>query len=333
MRTHRTISCRDKILAGVAVAAVLLLAVCGGAVLQKWQDSLHTHTATPDQTQDRKLLEYQGHTYAAREGIEAYLFMGIDTEGPVQTQPGYMNGGQADVQLLVVVDRPQRTWQLLQINRDSMVEVPVLGVDGTEVGMEVQQIALAHSYGDGGEKSCENNVAAVSRLLNGQKVNGYLALNMDAVSVLTDMVGGVQVTVLDDFTHIDASMEQGKQMVLSGAQAMAYVRGRQGVGDETNVSRMARQEQYLLGLYQRLGELSPEDCLEIWDGMEQYVVTDGSDQWLALAQRLREYTRLEPITIAGEMELDEQGMAAYWLDEDSLWQTIIQLFYQQVPQD
>ena len=65
MRTHRTISCRDKILAGVAVAAVLLLAACGGAVLQKWQDSLHTHTAAPDQTQDRKLLDYQGNTYVA----------------------------------------------------------------------------------------------------------------------------------------------------------------------------------------------------------------------------------------------------------------------------
>lgn len=333
MKIPRTISRKDKVQAVSVIAAMLLVITCGGWLLQRWQDRYDSQSISLDEMQNRKTLEYQGETYAIRDGVETYLFMGIDVEGPVQAQMGYMNGGQADVQLLVVIDRLNRTWQLLQINRDSMVEVPILGVDGEEVGMEVQQIALAHTYGDGLDRSCENNVAAVSRLLNGQKINGYMALNMDAVSVLTDMVGGVQVTVLDDFTHVDDSLKQGRQVTLSGEQAMAYVRGRQGVGDETNLSRMVRQEQYMDGLYQRLRELSPEDYLEIFGTVEQYVVTDGSDDWLTLAQLMREYTRLEPLTIAGESGLDEQGTVAYWLDEDSRWQTIIQLFYQRVTQE
>lgn len=333
MRIPRTISRKDKVQAVSVIAAMLLVITCGGWLLQRWQDRYDSQSISLDEMQNRKTLEYQGETYAIRDGVETYLFMGIDVEGPVQAQMGYMNGGQADVQLLVVIDRLNRTWQLLQINRDSMVEVPILGVDGEEVGMEVQQIALAHTYGDGLDRSCENNVAAVSRLLNGQKINGYMALNMDAVSVLTDMVGGVQVTVLDDFTHVDDSLKQGRQVTLSGEQAMAYVRGHQGVGDETNLSRMVRQEQYMDGLYQRLRELSPEDYIEIFETVQQYVVTDGSDDWLTLAQLMREYTRLEPLTIAGESGLDEQGTVAYWLDEDSRWQTIIQLFYQRVTQE
>lgn len=333
MKIPRTISRKDKVQAVSVIAAMLLVITCGGWLLQRWQDRYDSQSISLDEMQNRKTLEYQGETYAIRDGVETYLFMGIDVEGPVQAQMGYMNGGQADVQLLVVIDRLNRTWQLLQINRDSMVEVPILGVNGEEVGMEVQQIALAHTYGDGLDRSCENNVAAVSRLLNGQKINGYMALNMDAVSVLTDMVGGVQVTVLDDFTHVDDSLKQGRQVTLSGEQAMAYVRGRQGVGDETNLSRMVRQEQYMDGLYQRLRELSPEDYLEIFETVEQYVVTDGSDDWLTLAQLMREYTRLEPLTIAGESGLDEQGTVAYWLDEDSRWQTIIQLFYQRITQE
>ena len=333
MKIHRTISRKDKVQAVFVIAAMLLVITCGGWLLQRWQERYNSQSISLDEKQNRKTLEYQGKTYAIRDGVETYLFMGIDVEGPAQAQMGYMNGRQADVQLLVVIDRLNRTWQLLQINRDSMVEVPVLGVDGEEVGMEVQQIALAHTYGDGLDRSCENNVAAVSRLLNGQKINGYMALNMDAVSVLTDMVGGVQVTVLDDFTHVDDSLKQGRQVTLSGEQAMAYVRGRQGVGDETNLSRMVRQVQYMDGLYQRLRELSPEDYLEIFGTVEQYVVTDGSDDWLTLAQLMREYTRLEPLTIAGESGLDEQGTVAYWLDEDSRWQTIIQLFYQRVTQE
>lgn len=333
MKIPRTISRKDKVQAVSVIAAMLLVITCGGWLLQRWQDRYDSQSISLDEMQNRKTLEYQGETYAIRDGVETYLFMGIDVEGPVQAQMGYMNGGQADVQLLVVIDRLNRTWQLLQINRDSMVEVPILGVDGEEVGMEVQQIALAHTYGDGLDRSCGNNVAAVSRLLNGQKINGYMALNMDAVSVLTDMVGGVQVTVLDDFTHVDDSLKQGRQVTLSGEQAMAYVRGRQGVGDETNLSRMVRQEQYMDGLYQRLRELSPEDYLEIFETVQQYVVTDESDDWLTLAQLMREYARLEPLTIAGESGLDEQGTVAYWLDEDSRWQTIIQLFYQRVTQE
>ena len=333
MKIPRTISRKDKVQAVSVIAAMLLVITCGGWLLQRWQDRYDSQSISLDEMQNRKTLEYQGETYAIRDGVETYLFMGIDVEGPVQAQMGYMNGGQADVQLLVVIDRLNRTWQLLQINRDSMVEVPILGVDGEEVGMEVQQIALAHNYGDGLDRSCGNNVAAVSRLLNGQKINGYMALNMDAVSVLTDMVGGVQVTVLDDFTHVDDSLKQGRQVTLSGEQAMAYVRGRQGVGDETNLSRMVRQEQYMDGLYQRLRELSPEDYLEIFETVQQYVVTDESDDWLTLAQLMREYTRLESLTIAGESGLDEQGTVAYWLDEDSRWQTIIQLFYQRVTQE
>lgn len=331
MKTRRTISQKDMIGAVAVVVAVILLIVGCVVVLQRWQEHQRTQTTSAGQD-NRKTLDYQGTTYVARDGVDAYLFMGIDVEGAVKENKGYIGGGQADVQLLLVVDRFHATWQVLQINRDSMVQVPVLGVTGTEVGSEYQQISLAHSYGDGLESSCENNVTAVSRLLNNQYVNGYLSLNMDAISILNDAVGGVEVTVLDDFSHTDASLVKGKTVTLSGKQALVYVRGRQGVGDETNLSRMARQKQYLEGLYQKVANLSASAAVEAFQAVEDYMVTNMGDQWLKLMDRLKEYTKLEPLSIDGENYLDEQGSAAYRLNEDSLQQVMIQLFYEPVSQ-
>lgn len=327
MRTRRTISRKDKMRA-VALIVLLLVVVAGALVaLQRWQDWQQMQT-TPSTTEHRKTLEYNGETYVAREGIETYLFMGIDVEGPAKGNKSYIGGGQADVQLLLVVDRYNQTWQVLQINRDSMVEVPVLGVTGVEVGTEYQQIALAHSYGDGLESSCKNNVKAVSRLFNDQVVNGYLSLNMDAISIVNDMVGGVEVTVLDDFSQTEIGLEKGDTVTLTGAQALAYVRGRQGVGDETNLSRMARQEQYLDALYQKMTDLSSGTALQTFQAVEDYMVTNMGDQWLKLMDRMETYEKLEPLTIDGENYLDEQGAMAYRLNEDSLQKVMIQLFYQ-----
>lgn len=331
MRTRRSISKKDMIRAVIAVVALILLIVGCLVVLQRWQEYQRTQTTSVSQD-NRKTLEYQGTIYAARDGVDTYLFMGIDVEGPAKGNKGYIGGGQADVQLLLVVDRFNGTWQVLQINRDSMVQVPVLGVTGTEVGTEYQQIALAHSYGDGLETSCENNVTAVSRLFNNQYINGYMSLNMDAISILNDAVGGVEVTLLDDFSDTDSSLVKGKTVTLSGDQAMAYVRGRQGVGDETNLSRMARQQQYLDGLYQKVTGLSTGAAVEAFQSVEDYMVTNMGDQWLKLMDRLKEYTKLEPLSIDGENYLDEQGSTAYRLNEESLQQVMIQLFYEPISQ-
>ena len=326
MKINQTVSRKDKVKAVILVVVVLTVVSFGIFALQRWQEYQQMQT-TPAED-NRKTVEYQGTTYVAREGIESYLFMGIDVEGPAKSNKSYIGGGQADVQLLLVVDRFNRTWQVLQINRDSMVEVPALGVNGTEVGTEYQQIALAHSYGDGLEHSCENNVNAVSRMFQNQTIHGYLALNMDAISIINDQIGGVEVTLLDDFSHVDSTMVKGETITLTGNQALMYVRGRQGVGDETNLSRMARQEQYLNALYSKLAGLSTDVAVKTFQAVDDYMVTDMNDQWLKLMDRLEEYTKLEPLAIDGENYLDEQGSTAYELDEDSLKQVMIQLFYE-----
>lgn len=47
------------------------------------------------------------------------------------------------------------------------------------------------------KKSCDLMETAVSGLLNGIPIHGYSAVNMDSISVITDLVGGVEITVPD----------------------------------------------------------------------------------------------------------------------------------------
>ena len=100
-----------------------------------------------------------------------------------------------------------------------MTDVNVYSDLGNFIGTEKLQLCLAYTYGDGKEKSCENTVRAVSRLFYGMPVAAYAALDLDAIAVLTDAVGGVEVTVTKDLTIQDPSLKEGERKVLTGEQA------------------------------------------------------------------------------------------------------------------
>lgn len=328
---HHHIHRSDGIKAAAVVAVVVLALVAMAWGLDRWQNSQAVPASTqtePTETEQNDIT-YNGVTYTRRPQLETYLLMGIDVEGPAKGNKSYSGGGQADVQLLLVVDNTNQTWQVLQINRDSMVEVQVLGMTGEVLQTQTAQIATAHAYGDGTERSCRNAVAAVSNMLGGKTIDGYVALNMDAVAILNDMVGGVPVTITSDFTDIDPSLQEGETITLQGQQALVFVRSRKGVDDETNLSRMERQRQYLAALEEKMAQQDEEFVIRAYDAVSDYMVTDlGSGTVAELGEKMKTYEELPFLTIAGESGTDEEGSATYTLDQDSLQQAIVSLFYE-----
>lgn len=126
---HHHIHRSDGIKAAAVVAVVVLALVAMAWGLDRWQNSQAVPASTqtePTETEQNDIT-YNGVTYTRRPQLETYLLMGIDVEGPAKGNKSYSGGGQADMQLLLVLDNANQTWQVLQINRDSMVEVQVLG--------------------------------------------------------------------------------------------------------------------------------------------------------------------------------------------------------------
>lgn len=277
-----------------------------------------------------KPISLNGKTYIPKKNVSSYLLMGIDHEGEVTEHSSYF-GGQADTLLLVVVDREQKEYSLLQINRDTMCMVDFVGSDGTPIGERKQmQIALAYALGSGLEDSCENTVRAVSTLLYGVPISGYAALNMDAMPILNDAVGGVTVTIEDDFSESDSSLVLGETITLDGQQAYNYLRGRMAVGDGENTSRMRRQRTYMTAFLKKAQrQLAADKSLatSLYTELEPYMVTDLSGKDVSTLLETSQYYSYQGITTPEGTIGTDGTFVTFQPDEEALRQLVLDMFY------
>jgi LCP family protein required for cell wall assembly len=207
--------------------------------------------------------------------------------------------------------------------------MPILGIGGKKAGTAFQQLALSHTYGSGLEDSCANTRETVSNFLYGLQIDYYLSLNMDAIALLNDAVGGVTVTVTDDFSQIDPSIVKG-EVTLTGQQAITFVRGRGGVGDQLNVSRMERQKEYMGGFmkaFKAKQDAGIEFLVSSYEEAMPYMVTDCSLTVLEdITRRYGDYPIVEIVSPEGENQKGETYME-YYVDEQKLDELILRLFY------
>lgn len=321
---------RKTILKITTVILVLVLLFSTGMFVISIFERYNSQYPQPGQpAEPENELTYNGKDYVLRDGIETLLILGLDTYSE-ETPESYNNNKQADFILLLVMDTENNTCKGIHINRDTITDMNVLGVAGDRIGTVRQQIALSHTYGNGREVSCRNTADAVSGLL-GIKVDHYLSVTMDAVPVYNDLVGGVTLEVLDDFSSVDPTMKKGETVTLTGERALTYVRARKGLEDPSNQRRMARQKQYLEALYDR-----SHRCVQEQEGfvskaaltMADYMVSDCSGN--KLEQMMTRFAENKPEAILspdGELVEGERFMEFY-PDEDDLLRTVIECFYE-----
>ncbi|MBO5213245.1 MAG: LCP family protein [Clostridia bacterium] len=321
---------RKKLLLGAFVALLLVFLVASALLVLKIWEGNQGHYSDPN-PEDHVFI-YDGKEYLPKENVETFLILGLDKyERDIPELDSYNNDRQADFLLLFVFDNDAKTVSAIHVNRDTMANINVLGVAGNPVDSVTKQIALAHTYGNGREVSCRNTADSVSDLLLGAKVNHYLSLTMDSVPVFNDLVGGVEVTVLDDFTGIDDTLIKGEKITLMGEQALRYVRTRYGLEDNTNSTRMARQQQYFNALYDRFLQCVEKDEEFLIDAsleMSDYIVSDRSvTQMQDLANKFKEYEYIGIRQIDGESRKGEEFIEFYPYST-SVQKIVSELFYE-----
>jgi anionic cell wall polymer biosynthesis LytR-Cps2A-Psr (LCP) family protein len=326
-----TLSEKKKIIKKVSFVAIVLIAAAAILVaVIKLSDRNETVSQAKTESVEG-LIDVDGVSYVPKKNIETYLFMGIDNRDKVEATDDYEGAGRCDVIMLMVRDRTEGTYQTLTLDRNTMVEQKSLKPDGEVIGSSVAQLSLAHENGDGLESSCENVVDAVSGLLGGQKIDGYAAVNMGAIGIINNLAGGVTVTIEDDFSQVDPTMIMGSTITLSDEQAYNFVSGRMGVGDESNTQRMKRQAAYEKGLKENLMTLCSQDNtypLTIYEALGDYMVTNiTSQKFSKLALLVLKDKDNGSLRIDGTETIDNLGFIEVNLDEDSLQQVILQLFY------
>lgn len=313
------------------ISVVLLLCFLAAAVLlflKLWEQG---QGKFPESDLQEDVFIYNGTEYVPKDNIDTFLILGLDKyERDDSVLDSYNNDKQADFLMLFVFDNEAKTVSAVHINRDTMTSVNILGVAGNQIDTITKQIALAHTYGNGRDVSCRNTADAVSDLLLGIKVEHYMSLTMDAVPVFNDLVGGVEVTVLEDFTGIDDSLVKGETVTLMGEQALNYVRTRYGLEDSTNSTRMERQQQYVNALYQKFFKCIEEDEEFLVDAsvkMSDYIISDRSvTQMQELAKKFKEYQFSGIHDIDGESKMGEEFMEFY-PNETAIKKIVAELFY------
>lgn len=328
MNRRRRIRREDIQKALIALSVLFLLVGAGGFFISRWENARYATSGGAADVQSESVFSQEtitvdGVTYKKNNKIRTYLIMGADNDNEPVT---HEHGGQADMQVLLVVDDGNKTWRLMPIDRDTIVQMDVYDENYNYLGFTYAQLTLVHAYRSW-EDGAKETVKTVSNMLGGQKINGYLSTNMDSIAVVNDALGGVPVTITTDFTEIDDSLPLGEEVTLTGEQAVTFVRSRMTVDDGTNESRMKRQEAYFNGLVAKIRELTNGEVLEIYDKLVSNSVTNiGSGDFVELAEMTREYERLDNIQIEGEHEIVGRYMQ-FHMDEDSVNRVILELFY------
>lgn len=290
---------------------------------------------------DEDWIGYNGKVYQYNEDIMTFLIMGIDQSGEVKLQEEGTDGGQADAIFLAVLNPHTHSMKLIGINRDTMTDVDVYSYFGNYVNTTTQQIALQHSYGDGGAKSAEYMVKAVSNLMFQLPISGYCAINMDAVSEINDAVGGVTLTCLEDISisgskyHKGISLKKDEEVHLEGDAAFWYVKWRDTKEFESARNRLARQKQYLSAFVDQAKAALKEDMtlpVTMLNQLSKYIITDlSANEITYLASEAVSYTfgSNDIYSLEGETKLGNLN-EEFYPDKDALNELIIEVFYEEV---
>lgn len=276
-----------------------------------------------------KTIVRDGVRYYPRQDINVILVMGINQPGPVSPEePNH--GNSADMLALVVFDEKAQQYTVLNLNRDTMLDMPELNEKGVEIGSVYAQLGYAHTFGTGMEDSCENTRKAVSNFLGGVTIDYYVSMNVDAISLLNDAVGGVTVNITEDFSAVDDSLPMGR-VKLQGRQAQTYVQSRWYVGDELNLSRIERQKQYMDGYIAAFREtVKTSDTgfvLNTYNSVASYLISDLPISTLTgMVERYIDYPLMGVISLEGENKI-VNNYCEFYPDEEKLEDLRLELFY------
>lgn len=333
--------------AKVAIIVVAILLVAGGgtalalrfmidqgaSAIREASNPEDIQTVEDASTDDKGLtVEYNGTTYRYNENIVSIVVMGYDRHADVSVTGA---AGQADAVMVVAFDTETGGMRVIGIPRDTMVDVDEK-VGDAFIGQDRMQLALSFSYGDGYGTSADNVVRAVSRILYNMPMNYFLALDMSGIGPLNDATGGVTLTPLA--TIPDTSIVEGVETTLYGYEAMRYVQYRDTSYLESSLDRQARQSQYLQAFFSQALSAAAGDptvLIGLYQTALEYGFTNlGASEFAYLASLLVEHgmDSLDVTTLAGTPSKGVQYVE-YELDQASVYQTVLDVFYTPVAEE
>lgn len=279
---------------------------------------------------------FDGKEYKRDRKVKGYVFIGVDdfseTRDVDSKTKSVGDTGRADTVIIMAHDSKKRTAQLVHVSRNTMCDIEVFDDDGKFKNHARAQLALQYSYGQGGKRSCRLMKSAVSKLLYNTKMNSYFALSLSGIKACTDAIGGIVITIPEDYTYIDPAFQKDATITMNGIQAEKYVRYRDLSVEGSNQQRIERQAQMLDAVINQLEEklktMSVKSMLNIYSKVSKYI--NSSLSFRKMKKISTSKFNREQITLPGTTTVGEDGFEEYNLDEHETKRIIVSLFYKPV---
>lgn len=284
-----------------------------------------------------RIVTMDGVKYREKPAVTTLLLAGIDKDEDSEAKEEtnlYRDGGQADFLMLIAFDHTDKKIHQLQFDRDTMVDIDILGIFGNEVGTRKEQLCLSHSFGKTQKDNAMYTVRAVKRLLDGLDIDSYYMIDYGAMKTINDMLGGVEVNIEYDMTSIHPEWTVGSHVTLHGKQAEEFVRARTTVGEGTNEERMVRQNEFMKNAVQKMKENIRDNTSfaeELLSALRPVSTTNMSDKSLAdEVLKSRDYDIMAIDHPAGTYTLGEDGFVEFHMEEGAAVQWVLNHLYTRV---
>ena len=181
------------------------------------------------------------------EGGFNMLIVGSDTRANQGAQFGKDDGVLNDVTMLVHVSKDQSNAVAVSIPRDMVVPIPACPKEngkGNYNSMSAQPINNTLAYGG---LAC---TVLTVEALTGLEIPFAALITFQGVIQMSTAVGGVPVCIngplVDRYSGIN--LPAAGTYTLAGADALAFLRSRHGVGDGSDLGRISSQQVFLSSL-------------------------------------------------------------------------------------
>lgn len=284
-----------------------------------------------DYESNGKIIYYKGHKYQFRPEIASILFMGIDNHKLVnQAMAG--QAGQADALYLFTYDTNNGKIKILSLNRDTITDIERYDANSKYYDTHKTQLCLAYAYGDGKKESADKQLIAVRRLLYNIPINTYYAIDLTAIKILNDDLGGIKVTPKYSFLNF----QKGIPVVLRGDQAEKYVRYRNITLLDDNLRRIECQKDYINQFSASIVPAVKKDYslpIKLYNDSSKYTVTNinVSDMTYLTSQLASTYSGFEMYSVPGKYkDVTKDASAQFYIDKTKLFETILKIFYKKI---
>ena len=282
---------------------------------------------------------------AAQRGDENFLLVGSDTRSGAAAEDGVgdesaVGGARSDTVMIAHIPKNRERAVVVSFPRDLEVTRPQCqGWDAktgdytNEQHPAEEQVKLNTAYQIGGPKC----VTKMVQELSGLAVNHFVGIDFHGFKGMVEAVEGVEVCVerpLKDDVLGTVVPEAGKNVKLTGDQALNFVRARHVQGDPTSdYGRIIRQQRFLSSLLRKAMSsevlLDPGKLTNFVEAFSKSTFGDniGIEQLFTLGQSMQgvEAGRVTFVTVPTVGEANDRGNEDLVVDgTNALFQAIRQ---------